>query len=84
MGKRGPKPTPPRIGDAQFPLRLEWRTPEELADNPANWRQHPESQTKALAGAINEVGWAGAALYNERTKRLIDGHARPIAFSSSG
>jgi len=23
-----------------------------------------------------DVGWAGACLYNERTKRLIDGHAR--------
>ena len=24
----------------------------------------------------DQVGWAGALLYNERTKRLIDGHAR--------
>ena len=23
-----------------------------------------------------EIGWAGACLYNERTSRLIDGHAR--------
>lgn len=57
-------------------LRLEYRTPEELADNPANWRKHPAAQTEALAGAIREVGWAGACLFNERTGRLIDGHAR--------
>lgn len=57
-------------------LRLEYRTPDELADNPQNWRMHPAAQTQALAGAIGEVGWAGACLYNERTGRLIDGHAR--------
>jgi hypothetical protein len=57
-------------------LRLEWRSPAELADNPRNWRTHPEAQLKALAGAVAEVGWAGACLYNERTGRLIDGHAR--------
>jgi hypothetical protein len=55
---------------------LEWRRPEELAENPANWRAHPAGQTAALAGALAEVGWAGAVLYNERTGRLIDGHAR--------
>jgi hypothetical protein len=30
----------------------------------------------ALTDVIAEVGWAGACLYNERTGRLIDGHAR--------
>ncbi|MFN0137984.1 MAG: hypothetical protein ACKVS9_17920, partial [Phycisphaerae bacterium] len=32
----------------------------------------------ALKGLIDdeEVGWAGALLFNERTGRLIDGHAR--------
>jgi hypothetical protein len=60
----------------EFPLRLEWRTPDELADNPANWRQHPEAQTAPLAQTIRQVGWAGAMLYNEATGRLIDGHAR--------
>ena len=58
------------------PLRLEWRSPAELAENPSNWRRHPESQISALTDAIAEVGWAGACLYNERTRRLIDGHAR--------
>ncbi len=58
------------------PLRLEWRSPAELTENPANWRRHPESQLSALSDAIGEVGWAGACLFNERTGRLIDGHAR--------
>jgi DNA modification methylase len=62
--------------DALPPLRLEWRSPEELADNPRNWRTHPDAQLAALADVIAEVGWAGACLYNERTGRLIDGHAR--------
>lgn len=51
-------------------------TPAELAENPANWRTHPAAQIDALTGAIAEVGWAGACLFNERTNRLVDGHAR--------
>lgn len=67
------------------PLRLEWRDASELADNPRNWRRHPESQLAALEGAIAEVGWAGACLYNERTGRLIDGHARrKVALKNGG
>lgn len=59
-----------------MPLRLEWWEPGALTDNPANWRKHPERQVRAIEGLIEEVGWAGALLYNERTGRLIDGHAR--------
>lgn len=61
---------------APGPLRLEWRSPQELAENPLNWRRHPPGQIGALTGAIAEVGWAGACLFNEATGRLIDGHAR--------
>jgi DNA modification methylase len=57
-------------------LRLEWRTADELKENPSNWRKHPAAQVKALETALNEVGWAGALLFNETTGRLIDGHAR--------
>jgi hypothetical protein len=59
-----------------LPLRLEWRDPAELADNPANWRRHPQAQLRALTDVLAEVGWAGALLFNEATGRLIDGHAR--------
>ena len=65
-------------------LRLEWRSPAELADNPKNWRLHPEAQQDALAGVMKEVGWAGACLYNERTGRLIDGHLRRKVAHANG
>src|SRR5262249_55182488 len=58
------------------PLRLEWRSPAELAENPRNWRTPPDTQLAALTDVIAEVGWAGACLFNERTQRLIDGHLR--------
>jgi DNA modification methylase len=70
MGQKKPKP------NALPALRLEWRSPEELAENPRNWRTHPAGQLTALTDIIAEVGWAGACLFNERTGRLIDGHAR--------
>jgi hypothetical protein len=58
-------------------LRLEWVDPKTLSPNPKNWRRHPKVQVDALGGLIKRgVGWAGALLYNERTGRLIDGHAR--------
>ncbi len=60
----------------QKPLRLEWLTPEELADNPLNYRLHPTDQVSGIKGALSEVGWAGALLFNESTNRLIDGHLR--------
>lgn len=59
-------------------LRLEWIRAGSLADHPSNWRRHPEEQMRALGAALadREIGWAGALLMNERTGRLIDGHAR--------
>jgi DNA modification methylase len=68
------KQTPPKHD--QLPLRLEWLAAETLSDNPSNWRRHPGKQLTALKDVLAEVGWAGALLYNERSKRLIDGHAR--------
>ncbi len=65
-------------------MRLEWLNPADLDDNPANWRLHPEAQSRAIADVIDAVGWAGALLFNERTKRLIDGHARKELFAGKG
>lgn len=70
--------------EPQPPLRLEYRDPAELAENPRNWRRHPQAQVAALTDVIGEVGWAGACLYNERTGRLIDGHARQKVALSQG
>jgi hypothetical protein len=36
------------------------------------------SEALQIRDAVREVGWAGALLYNERTNRLIDGHACDI------
>ena len=57
-------------------LRLEWLDPKTLTPNPKNWRRHPKAQTEALAEILQQVGWAGALLYNSLTGRLIDGHLR--------
>jgi len=61
------------------PLRLVWAEAGSLADNPRNWRRHGKAQRQALAAVMGDVGWAGALLYNETTRRLIDGHCRKAA-----
>ena len=60
------------------PLRLEWIEAGSLTENPLNWRRHSQEQLQSLRELLDDpaVGWAGACLYNERTGRLIDGHAR--------
>jgi hypothetical protein len=58
------------------PLRLEWVDPNTLTPNPLNWRKHPKPQLDALRGALDDVGWAGAALLNEANGHFVDGHAR--------
>src|SRR5262245_54175158 len=77
MSNAKQRPGSPRQAQTEpMPLRLEWLDPVDLADNPANWRRHPQAQLSALTDVLAEVGWAGALLYNEATGRLIDGHAR--------
>lgn len=80
MAKKKPEP-PPALEPS---LRLEWRNPSELAENPKNWRRHPDAQISALTDVIGEVGWAGACLYNEKSGRLIDGHARQKVAMAQG
>ena len=51
----------------------------ELKRNPKNWRQHPPEQQQALAGILEEVGYADALLVRENEDgelELIDGHLR--------
>jgi hypothetical protein len=55
---------------------LVYMSPADITPNGKNWRTHPASQLNALSDVIGEVGWAGACLFNERTQRMIDGHAR--------
>lgn len=70
------KKAEPIADESAEPLRLVYMDPADLAENPKNWRRHPEAQLSALTDVIGEVGWAGACLFNERTNRLVDGHAR--------
>ena len=60
------------------PLRLEWIEAGSLTENPLNWRRHSQEQLQSIRELLDDpqVGWAGACLFNERTGRLIDGHAR--------
>lgn len=74
MTKRKRAPVEPTVEAP--PLRLEYRTPQELNENPRNWRTHPPEQVSALTDTIASVGWAGAILLNERTGMMVDGHAR--------
>ncbi|MBI9018018.1 MAG: hypothetical protein JEZ07_12245 [Phycisphaerae bacterium] len=61
-----------------MPLRLEWIEAGTLTENPHNWRKHDQEQLSSIKDLVAdpEIGWAGACLFNERTGRLIDGHAR--------
>jgi hypothetical protein len=59
---------------------LRYLSPQELADHPLQWREHPDLQQSALRGVLEEVGIAGALLaYESPTTGLltaIDGHLR--------
>lgn len=50
--------------------------PQKLLVNPDNWRVHPQSQQRAMKGALDELGWIQQIIVNQRTGRLIDGHLR--------
>jgi len=63
---------------------LEWLPAAELAEHPANWKHHPAEQLTGLSGLLDQVGWAGALLKNERTGRLLDGHARRTISADRG
>lgn len=58
---------------------LEYVSTKELRANPANFRRHPQAQSDALRGVLEQVGIAGALLaYRDSEGRLtlIDGHLR--------
>jgi hypothetical protein len=78
--EKAPETTPAKAPESSGkpPLRLEWIEAGSLTENPLNWRRHSQEQLQSLRELLDdpEVGWAGACLYNERTGRLVDGHAR--------
>lgn len=50
--------------------------PATLTPHPQNWRAHPASQLDALDQALGVVGWVTGVVVNQRTNRIVDGHAR--------
>ncbi len=51
----------------------------DLQANPRNWRTHSQEQRAALAGVLEEIGYASALLARRRGDgqlELIDGHLR--------
>lgn len=64
--------------------RSEMVDPAILADNPLNYRGHPDHQQKAMLAALNEVGWVQNVVVNERTGHIIDGHMRAELARAAG
>lgn len=56
------------------PIELVWLDPASVSPNPDNWRRTNPLAAQALTERLDSAGWAGAALFNRRTGRLIDGH----------
>lgn len=50
--------------------------PEKILANPLNFRVHPIEQQREILGVLSEVGIVQRVIINQRTGRLIDGHAR--------
>lgn len=62
--------------DVRNSMRLEWRSPRTLQPHVLNWKSHPAAQRDSYHDLKDEVGWAGALLFNEQTGHLLDGHMR--------
>ena len=59
-------------------------SPQSLAPNPANWRQHSEVQRRALADVLAEVGLVQSVVVNRTTGHLVDGHLRVELATAQG
>lgn len=57
-------------------MDFEWADPRKVAQHALNWKQHPSIQREGYRELHDEVGWAGALLFNRQTNRLLDGHMR--------
>jgi hypothetical protein len=68
------------VDKANHKMRLEYFDPKTLQPHPLNWRKHGRVQRATFSGLLDEVGMVDAVIYNERTKRLLDGHMRVQEF----
>ena len=67
---------PSRFADRVVELRRVKAS--ELKQNPLNWRRHPQAQSAALEGMLEDVGFADAVIARETADglELVDGHLR--------
>ena len=68
-----PEPTSPW---KTLVTHLTHEDPEQLLAHPYNWRIHDGYQRDALHAVLQEIGFAGAILVNDRTGHVLDGHLR--------
>jgi len=58
------------------PYEVVYMDPKDLKANKHNFRRHPPRQVVALDQSLNEAGWVLPVLFNRRSGRIVDGHAR--------
>ncbi len=58
--------------------------PRSIQSNKLNWRQHPQTQQRAMKGVLDEIGWVQQIIVNRRTGHLVDGHLRVEAARQHG
>ena len=65
------------------PLKIIYRSIEELTPDPANPRRHSKKQIRQIAASIEEFGFVVPILIN-RDRRIIGGHGRALAGCAVG
>ena len=65
------------------PLKIIYRSIEDLTPDPANPRRHSKKQIRQIAASIEEFGFVVPILIN-RDRRIIGGHGRALAGCAVG
>lgn len=65
--------------------RIEYIDPEQLDDHPGNWKFHPQEQLDVIEHSVSKFGHLQPmGTFNERTGRLLNGHARKTLYAGKG
>lgn len=83
--KEGPEPkaTAPEKGDIREARVIVMAT-EDLATAKDNPRDHDTKEVHGIGQSVRQFGLVEFPIYNERTKRLVNGHARVMALRKMG
>lgn len=79
MAKLKPKPESPAINQKFWKnkiVREAMVPPEELVNNPDNWREHPRYQADSLQAVLDQVGIVETIKVNINSGKIVDGHLR--------